>query len=69
MVDFLLPESDKDQGENPMVDSLAVPLLLPPGELRPASSQEMSTGLSSWKVENFLSQVTCSSPPKVTVQL
>ena len=24
MVDFLLPESDKDQGENPIVDSLAV---------------------------------------------
>ena len=24
MVDFLLPESEKDQGENPIVDSLAV---------------------------------------------
>ena len=24
MVDFLLPESDKDGGENPIVDSLAV---------------------------------------------
>jgi hypothetical protein len=24
MVDFLLPESDKDNGENPIVDSLAV---------------------------------------------
>ena len=24
MVDFLLPESDKDNGENPTVDSLAV---------------------------------------------
>ena len=24
MVDFLMPESDKDRGENPIVDSLAV---------------------------------------------
>ena len=24
MLDFLMPESDKDRGENPIVDSLAV---------------------------------------------
>ena len=50
------------------MDILAVPLLLPP--IAPGVwSQEMSTGLSSWNMENFLSQVTCSSPARVTVQL
>ena len=50
------------------MDILAVPLLLPP-MVAGVWSQEMSTGLSSWNMENFLSQVTCSSPDRVTVQL